>query len=56
MKAIKKRWEDAKEIAIENERRRGIQNVISTIIWLVIVVPLFVVHWGLAGKLSKASV
>jgi hypothetical protein len=45
------RWEDKREVAIAKERREGWQNLIQNLICLLVVTPLFIIHWRLARRM-----
>ncbi len=47
---LKVRWQDKKEIAVMGEKREGGQNLISMLIYFVIAIPIFLIHWKLAKK------
>ncbi len=44
------RWQDKKEIAVMGEKREGGQNLINMLIYFVIAIPIFLIHWRLAKK------
>ena len=47
---LRVRWQDKKEIAVMGEKREGGQNLINTLIYFVIAIPIFLIHWRLAKK------
>ncbi len=50
---LKIRWEDNKEVSIRNQVHQGWLDFIAVIIYLVIAVPLFIIHWRMVRKLRK---
>lgn len=50
---LKIRWQDRREVALMGERREGGQNLISLLICLIIVAPIFTGHWRIARKLRE---
>jgi hypothetical protein len=45
---LKVRWEDKRAVALMGEKREGTQNLVNMLIAVVIVAPVFFVHWRLA--------
>jgi len=52
---IAKRWQIEKDATIKEEKREGIRDIFQMAICLIIVVPLFGVHWRLAKRLRVAG-
>jgi len=52
---LRRLWEEEKQLTLDAERRAGLRQVIQAGIWVVIVVPLYLLHWRAARKLKDPS-
>jgi hypothetical protein len=52
---IAKRWQVEKDATIKEEKREGIRDIFQMVICLIIVGPLFGVHWRMAKRLRVAG-
>ena len=50
---LRVRWQDKKEIAVMGEKRTGGQDLINMLIYFVIAIPIFLIHWRLAKKTGE---
>lgn len=53
---IAKRWQVEKDATIKEENREGIRDIFQMVICLIIVAPLFGIHWRLAKRLRATDV
>jgi hypothetical protein len=52
---LTKAREDSYKIALKNEQRSGLQNVVHSLIMFIIVLPIFIMHWIIARRARNAT-
>jgi hypothetical protein len=45
---LRVRWQDRRDVTLMGEKREGAQNLVNMLIALVIIAPVFLLHWRLA--------
>ena len=52
---LRRRWEEEKQLLIDTERRSGLREFIRMWVWIIIVVPIYFIHWRAAKKLKDPT-